>query len=705
VGGEMSGARGPVRREGAYTTGTHPTKRWRFSKQTLCGLSGSVVKPFRCVQNRYAPYKTVAFSQRTYINGALKRTLCRLRLGGHMGPPLRYPLRRLRRYNTYPMGFFAGLDAEKYDRKYSDRELMRRSAAYFKPHAGKLAWAAVLTLVVAGASSLNPIVVSRGLDRMKAGFDTQTALAIGGIIMLLGVLVWVANWVSRRLIVQAVAAVVLRLASDSFTAAANHDLSFYDEFPSGKIASRITTDTQDFGQLVTLITDLVSQIVEAGILAVVLFNIEWRLTLIMLAVIPLVALLAIGYRTLARKVTRAGMRAMANVNQTIKETVSGIAIAKNFRQEESIYNSFQSANLKSYSVNIRRGIVLSSVFPAMNMLSGWMLGLLLYFGGVSAAQGAVTVGAWYLFLLSYDRFMFPIMNLSSFWTQIQNGLSAAERIYALIDAKPAVTQTGSEKPPRLKGKVEFERVNFQYKDNEPVLDDFSVTIQPGETLALVGHTGAGKSSIAKLVARFYEFQSGRILIDDTDVRSFDLAAYRTQLGIVSQTPFLFSGTVNENIQYAVGGVSKDEIERVAKQIGGGEWLDTLPDGLETQAGERGVYLSMGQRQLVALMRVLVQRPAIFVLDEATASIDPFTEWQIQQALNLILERTTSILIAHRLSTVKAADRIVVIDHGKIIEEGSHDGLMGRGGHYADLYNTYFRHQSLAYIEAAGKMKE
>jgi len=603
------------------------------------------------------------------------------------------------------MGFFTGLDAEKYDRKYSDRVLLRRSAVYFKPFIGKLAWAALLTLVVAGASSLMPIIVSRGLDLMEAGFDTRTALIIGGLVLLIGVLVWVANWISRRLIVQAVASVVLRLASDAFTAAANHDLSFYDEFPSGKIASRITTDTQDFGQLVTLITDLLSQFVEGMILAVVLFQIEWRLTLIMLAVIPAVAALAIGYRSLARKVTRAGMRAMANVNQTIKETVSGIAIAKNFRQETAIHTSFTDANWTSYKVNVRRGLVLSSVFPAMNLLSGWMMGVLLYFGGVSAAQSAVTVGAWYLFILSYDRFMYPIMNLSSFWTQIQNGLSAAERVYALVDAQPAVTQTGNVHPPRLTGQVEFDHVFFQYKDNEPVLNDFSLTIQPGENLALVGHTGAGKSSIARLVARFYEFQGGTIRVDGRDIRSFDLPTYRRQLGIVSQSPFLFSGTVIENIQYACGDVTAAEIERMASQIGGGEWLETLPDGLQTQVGERGGRLSMGQRQLVSLMRVLVQRPAIFVLDEATASIDPFTEWQIQQALNLILQRTTSILIAHRLSTVKAADRIVVIDHGRIIEEGNHEALMALGGNYAGLYNTYFRHQSLAYIEEVGKLKE
>jgi ATP-binding cassette subfamily B protein len=245
---------------------------------------------------------------------------------------------------------------------------------------------------------------------------------------------------------------------------------------------------------------------------------------------------------------------------------------------------------------------------------------------------------------------------------------------------------------------------FRYVENEQVLDDFSLHIRPGENLALVGHTGAGKSSIAKLIARFYEYQEGRLLMDGLDIRTFDLAQYRRQLGIVSQAPFLFSGTVADNIRYADPSVTDAQMLSVASRIGEGEWLETLPEGLGTEVGERGGRLSMGQRQMVALMRVLVQRPAIFILDEATASIDPFTEWQIQQALNLILHESTSILIAHRLSTVKAADRIVVMDHGRIIEEGNHDGLLAQGGHYAMLYNTYFRHQSLAYVEQAGALK-
>jgi ATP-binding cassette subfamily B protein len=600
------------------------------------------------------------------------------------------------------MGFFAGLNDEKYDRQYTDRELLRRIFEYFKPQKKRLAWVTVLVVVLAGVGAALPVVVARMVDLLKEEPSLQAISLVGLALLVIGIGLWGLNWARRSLVVRAVGDVVLDLRTQAFRAAAEHDLSFYDQFSSGRIVSRITSDTNDFGQLVVIVTDIGSQIVQAIILGVVLFRTDLKLSLMLMAFLPVIFLIAGGFRALARRVTKRGMKAMANVNAAIKETISGISIAKNFRQEESIFKSFDESNQQSYQVNIQRGFVLSLVFPTLNAVGGVFTAILIYVGGLSAAQGIVTVGAWYLFIMSLDQFFFPVLNLSAFWAQIQAGLSAAERAFALIDADPNVVQTDKQAVPPLKGNIHFDDLYFRYTDNEPILSHFNLLIQPGETLALVGHTGAGKSSIAKLIARFYEYQQGRLLIDGHDIRTFDLAQYRRQLGIVSQVPFLFSGTVANNIRYAAPSVTDAEMQEMARKIGDGEWLETLPNGLHTEVGERGGHLSMGQRQLVALMRVLMQKPAIFILDEATASIDPFTEWQIQQALNLILKNSTSILIAHRLSTVKAADRIVVMETGSIIEEGNHNGLLAQGGHYATLYNTYFRHQSLAYVE---QMKE
>ena len=601
------------------------------------------------------------------------------------------------------MGFFAGLNPEKYDRQYSDRVLARRIASYFKSQAVRLSIVAILVVALSGINAALPVLVGRVVDLLGARPSLNVIWLIGLAMLGIGVGTWGFNWARRSLTVRAVGDVVLKLRSQAFHAAAEHDLSFYDQFSSGRIVSRITSDTNDFGQLVVILTDVTAQMFQAILLGVILFRTEWHMALLMVGFIPIALGFTLGFRALARRVTKRGMQAMADVNSAIKETVSGIAIAKNFRQEGSIFQTFDLANQASYAVNVQRGLVFSLVFPILNAMGGIFVAILVYAGGLSIQQGIIGAGVWYLFILSLDNFMYPILNLSAFWAQIQSGLSAAERVFALIDADPAVVQIDAREAERLKGQIRFENLGFHYTDDEPILADFELVIPPGQNLALVGHTGAGKSSIAKLIARFYEFQSGRLTIDGRDIRTFDLQSYRRQLGIVSQVPFLFSGTVAENISYAAPGAPESEMLRLARQIGDGEWLETLPDGLETQVGERGNRLSMGQRQLVALMRVLVQNPAIFILDEATASIDPFTEWQIQQALGLILKNATSILIAHRLSTVKAADRIVVMQKGAIIEEGNHDGLLAQGGHYAELYNTYFRHQSLAYVEQAREM--
>ena len=598
------------------------------------------------------------------------------------------------------MSFFGNLDPEAYDRQYSDLELARRIAHYFTAHRRSMAIITSALVVAALLDIVLPLVISRGVNALAENPTLGFLFTLVGLVFAAGVVGWGVNYVRRRVTARAVGDVILALRTDAFRATIAHDLSFYDEFKSGRIVSRITSDTQEFSQMVTLITDTVEQMVVVAILAVILFTIEWRLTLALLATSPLVLLVAASFRRLARYVTRQGNRAMANVNAAIQESVSGIAVAKNFRQEHVIYDEFREVNRQAYTINVRRGFVLSAVFPALNLIAGGAIAALTYLGGLAAGASVISAGQWYLFVQSVDRFFFPFINLASFWSQVQAGLSAAERVFALIDTEPVVQQTAQDPVPPLRGEIEFDRLNFRYSQQEVVLTDFSLRIAPGETVALVGHTGAGKSSIAKLIARFYEFQTGRLRIDGRDIRTFDLRDYRKQLGIVSQVPFLFSGTVLDNIRYARPEVSEAEVEALARQIGEGEWLETLPDGLQTDVGQRGMKLSMGQRQLVALMRVLIQRPAIFILDEATASVDPFTEEQIQEALDLILRKSTAIIIAHRLSTVRSADRIIVLRKGQIIEEGNHASLLRQGGHYAELYNTYFRHQSIDYIEKA-----
>ena len=583
------------------------------------------------------------------------------------------------------MGIFAGLSGESYDRNYNTGALLRRIWAYVKPYKKQLFLILLVVILRAVTGALPPVLVSRVLDGQLAtnpNFNSFFWLVFA--VIAIEVSGFVFYYLLRRMMSRVIAYLIRDLTVDAFSATMRQDLAFHDNFSSGRIVSRITSDSDDFATMIRLTTDVLSSLLQSVVTAVILFQTEWRLALALMAFIPIVTLFVIGYRKIARKVTTRGMRAMANVNSTIKETISGISVAKNFRQEEAIYQEFQESNTSSYRVNIRRGLALSIVFPIMRVISSLSIALMVYYGALNVTQGFLSAGAWYLVLLSTDRFLMPVLEITSYWTQVQTGMSAAERIFALIDSEHSVKQLDSIKIPDISGKIDFNHLGFSYQTGSKVLNDFNLHIKPGENIAIVGHTGSGKSSIARLVARFYEFQEGELLIDDLDIRKLDLTDLRLQMGIVNQAPFLFEGTIEDNIRFAKPDISREEILRLANLVGNGEWLETFSQGLETQVGERGAHISMGQRQLVALMRVLVHKPSIFILDEATASIDPFTEQQIQQALNLILSQSTSILIAHRLSTVKSADRILVLDHGVIVEQGSHEALLSKGGHYAEL---------------------
>ncbi len=598
------------------------------------------------------------------------------------------------------MGFILdGLETEAYDRTYSDAALLRRIIGYFKPHTQAM-------LVVAGTLTLNsvvgalgPVMISTGIDLVSGNPTLGMILLVTGGVLLLGTLGWSFNLIHQYFGAKVVGNVVLNLREDVFNATISHDLSFFDEFSSGRVVSRVTSDTQDFSDVVTLTVSLLSQVTLVLVLSLWLVSHNLWLTLILWSFAPIAAFIALQFRKIARRVTLDARKVTATINAQIQESISGIMVAKSFRQEKTIYRTFAQNNQQGYKVGVKRGLTLNSIFPLLGASSGLGVAALIYAGGLAVRREVVTPGEWYLFMQAVGFFWFPLINIASFWSQFQDGLSASERVFALIDADPKVVQTDSQPVTSMAGRIEFKHMHFSYNTTEVVLPDFSLTIAPRETVAFVGHTGAGKSSIIKLITRFYEFQGGELLIDGRDIRLFNLDDYRRYIGLVSQTPFLFSATVGENIRYSRPNATDEQVQQAAMGISHGDWLADLPNGLNTDVGERGANLSLGQRQLVALARVLLKNPAILILDEATASVDPFTEAQIQEGLEAVMRDRTAIVIAHRLSTVRNADRILVMDHGQIVEEGSHPALMQRGGHYAELYNTYFRHQSLEAINS------
>lgn len=600
------------------------------------------------------------------------------------------------------MGFIMdGLDAEGYDRSYPSHELVRRIVSYFRPRLVAMLVVAVMIVAHSLTQAAIPVLISWGVDQLQAGRIASVGWLLTGGLLSLGALGWVFNFIRQWQGARVTGDVVRALRLDAFDAVLERDMSFYDEHQSGKIVSRVTSDTDDFANVVNLTMNLLSQILLVGFVTALLFTRSTELALLTVAVAPVVMGAALLFRRVARASTRRAQRSLARVNANLQETMAGISVAKGFRQENAVYDEFRPINRQNYAVTLRQGFIFSGIFPVLFLVAGLATVLLVQAGGSSVLGGGLSAGDWYLFLQAVALFWLPLTSIASFWSQFQQGLAASERVFALIDARPRVIQHDSLPVGRLHGQIEFRDVTFGYEPTSPVLRHFNLTIAAGETVALVGHTGAGKSTLSKLITRFYEFQDGTLLVDGRDVRSLDLAQYRRQIGTVPQDPFLFSGTVADNIRYALPGATDAAVRAAARQVGDGDWLAALPAGLDTDVGEHGRALSTGQRQLVALARLLIQDPAIVVLDEATASIDPLTEAQIQEGLDTVLAGRTSIVIAHRLSTIEHVDRIVVLDHGRIVEEGSHTALMRAGGRYCEVYNTYFRHQSPLYEPGTG----
>jgi len=597
---------------------------------------------------------------------------------------------------------WVGLEAEEYDRKYQDKDLVKRIVSYFSPYKRAMFLVIFFLTISSLTTAFQPIITSLIISNLETTPDLIYILFLILIIFIFNITSWVFNYIRQIYSNRVIGSVVLDIRKDAHKSVVNHDLSFFDKNPIGKIVSRINTDSRDFGETSELSIEVVSSVVVLVLLIVVMFTVNVGLTFVLLISIPLFFVAAMSFRKLARKMTLLGQRALASVNAYTKESFSGIQIAKTFRREKKVYDDFLQVNNQSYKVNLKRAFLLNAIFPTLGLIQGVVTMLLILIGSNLVIEGFVGVGELVLFIQGLNLLFFPLFIIASFWPMFQTGMAASERIFAIIDTLPLVVQNDNIKPSKgLKGEIEFKNLTFRYDKAKLVFDNFSLKVNPGESIALVGHTGAGKSSIAKLIARFYEFQGGDILVDGKSIRDYDLTEYRKHIGIIPQTPFLWADTVENNIKYGHESATKEEVIKALDISGGSEWIESLPNGLETNVRERGSLLSMGQRQLVVFARVLLENPSILILDEATASVDPFTETKIQDALEKTIEGRTSIIIAHRLWTVRRVDRIIVLDHGKIVEEGNHDELMKRGGTYASLYNTYFRHQSLEYIEKMG----
>jgi ATP-binding cassette, subfamily B, bacterial len=594
-----------------------------------------------------------------------------------------------------------GLEAEEYDRTYPDRVLFRRILDYLMRYKRRVAIIVLLLTASSVFTGLTPLITSYVINVATGSADIGLMVLFIILTFMLNVLGWFFNYIRQRNSTRVLNGIIFNLQEDAHAAILDQDGIFFDKYPAGKLASRLNGDTRSFGEMSELVMETVSSLLVFIIVFIPMIIINIQLTLWLVPIIPVIFLIALLYRKVARKRTLLGQRSLALVNDYVQESMNGIQIAKTFRQEKKLYEKFNKINEQSYKVNFRRAMVLNFIFPSLDLSWDVFLGLLLFFGGNLVSTGGLLPGTLYLFLQTAWTLFFPLFTIATFWPQFQTGLAAAERVFGLIDAPRSVNQRDTRQI-TVDGQIEFEHLTFEYVTGKKVFDDFTLTIRPGESIAIVGQTGAGKSTLAKLLERFYEYQEGDIRVDGVSLRDLDLGTFRKQIGYIPQLPFLWATSIEENVRYGMPGASRDDIMKALELAGGVDWVNDLPDGVATDVNERGKMLSMGQRQLVAFARILLKQPKIFLLDEATASVDPFTETRIQDALESTMRGRTTIIIAHRLWTVRKVDRIIVLDHGHIVEQGSHDELMAQGGAYSSLYNMYFKHQSYEFLESMGR---
>ena len=594
-----------------------------------------------------------------------------------------------------------------------DHGLAKRLVRYLRPYRKEIFISVALLLAISLLEVAGPYITKVAIDtyvRPLHGAGPVPEVAIRGLIVLslLYVGVLVVAFALRYWQTYTMSMVGQRAMQDLRLEIFRHvetlTPSYFDTRPVGRILTRVTQDVSVLSELfaqgvVAVIGDV---FLLAGIIGAMLLM-NWRLALITFATIPLLVIATAVFRAKVRVSYRRVRTRLARINAYLQEHLQGVEVVKLFNVEAKEFRGFDRANKDHLTAHLQNLFYYAVFFPTVEFIGAIALALIVWFGGLGILEGAVTFGVVVAFLQYSERFYQPVRDLSEKYNVFQSAMVASERIFDLLDTKPAVPEPARPVPvERLRGGVEFDRVWFAYRDDDFVLRDISFRIAPGEKVALVGATGAGKSSIANLLTRFYEFQRGSIRLDGRDIREIGGRALRRQIGLVLQDVFLFAGSVRENLRFGARERDRGEAERALQEIGGGRMLGRLPRGLEEEVGERGVYFSMGERQLLAFARALHYDPSLLILDEATSSVDVETERVIQSALRRLLEGRTSLVIAHRLSTILDADRILVMHRGELREQGTHAELLARGGIYARLYELQYSRQPEGAPEAPRK---
>ncbi len=549
----------------------------------------------------------------------------------------------------------------------------------------------IVSMLLATATALAPPFLAKyALDYAIGENDLTKLWWIVGAFLAAGLLNWAMSYVQTYLTGWVGERILADLRNRLFDHLQRLSLGFYERNRAGVIISRLTNDVEAIDQLVTDgVTSLVQNTLTLLGTAILLFILDWRLALATLLVIPFMSVATFIFRTRSARAYAAVRERLGLVTATLAEDIAGMRVVQAFTRERTNIRNFREVSERYRDSNMQTVVLNGLYFPFVDLLSSVALAVVLGYGGHLYFQGDVTLGTLFAFLLYIQNFFDPVQQLSQLYGTFLSATAALDKIVDVLDQEPEVVdRPGANALPSVEGRVAFEGVRFGYGNGPEVLHGLDLDVPPGTTVALVGHTGAGKSTIAKLLARFYDPREGRITIDGRDLCDVTQASLRRQLGIVPQEGFLFAGTVTENIAFGRPDAKPEEVVRAAETIGAHDFILRLEDGYETELQERGSRLSLGQRQLVALARALLADPRILILDEATSSVDIGTERKIERALRTLLAGRTAFVIAHRLSTIRDADLIVVLEHGRVIEQGSHDELMRKRGLYTSLYGDW-----------------